>query len=64
MEPCIDGLCGIFNHRSTALLTPLVSITSSGELARSFSTDTAVLFQVYLPISSMKALLDMHNTVV
>lgn len=32
MEPCLDGLCGIFNHRSTVLLTPLVSITSNGQL--------------------------------
>lgn len=31
-EPCLDGLCGILNHRSTSLLTPLLSITSSGLL--------------------------------
>ena len=30
-EPCLDGLCGILNHRSTSLLTPLLSITSSGK---------------------------------
>ena len=33
VEPCFDGLCGILNHRSTELLTPLLSITSTGELA-------------------------------
>ena len=32
LEPCFDGLCGILNHRSTELLTPLLSITSTGEL--------------------------------
>ena len=32
LEPCYDGLCGILNHRSTKLLTPLLSITSTGEL--------------------------------
>lgn len=30
-EPCLDGLCGILNHRSASLLTPLLSITSSGK---------------------------------
>ena len=33
VEPCFDGLCGILNHRSIELLTPLLSITSTGELA-------------------------------
>ena len=32
LEPCLDGLCGILNHRSTELLTPLISITSTGKL--------------------------------
>lgn len=31
LEPCTNGLCSILNHRSTELLTPLLSITSAGE---------------------------------
>ena len=32
VEPCFDGLGGILNHRSTELLTLLLSITSNSEL--------------------------------
>ena len=31
LEPCLHGLCGILSHRSTVLLTPLLSVTSTGE---------------------------------
>lgn len=48
MEPCVNGLCGILNHRSTELLTPLLSITSTGHLhvQVQYSADTGHAFVI------------------
>lgn len=56
MEPCFEGLCGILNHRSTVLLTPLLSITSSGELH--LVLIQLICFKFIYWTSSIKALFD------